>query len=387
LIEQQLNVLFLCKWYPSKFDQYDGNFIENHAKAVSTVSELAVIFAHSDELKEGSYRLEEMQTHGFPEYRCFYARSPFSPIGLIRYFKAQYKAYKHYLLETGKAPDIVHVHINGRSTLLALYLKFWKKIPFIISEHWSGYTSENGAFKGFLRKAFYRFAASQASFQTAVSSYLSNSIQQHNIRGNFQLIPNVVDTATFTYRPKDKKETKNILHISNLSTHPKNMPLIIDALSEVAKEREDFTFTLVGTGAEERAMLEKLEKSNLKGRYHFLGEITQAAVARELQQADFLLLYSQYETQSCVMIEAFASGTPVLTAAVGGIPEYMDKSRGILLAPNEKEVLKEGIQKMLEQHDSFAPEDMRKYAVEQFSEAVIAKAFLALYKQTLRNAG
>ena len=108
-------------------------------------------------------------------------------------------------------------------------------------------------------------------------------------------------------------------------------------------------------------------------------------VAAILAQADFLLIYSAYETQGLVMLESFASGVPVLTSAVGGIPENMSNDRGIELPPNEPEELIQGIQQMLDQSDQYDANAMRQFVVENFSVECIQAKFMDIYRQSLKS--
>ncbi|MBL4708462.1 MAG: glycosyltransferase family 4 protein [Flavobacteriales bacterium] len=387
---KQLHVLFLPKWYPSKFDEFDGNFIEDHAKAIAKKCTIGLIFVHSDDSITDAYRLEKTTPHGFPEWRVFYKKADFSlgivnkAIGFYRYYKAQQFAYKSYVEEMG-TPDLSHVHINGRSALLALQLKKKFKIPFLISEHWSGYTKENGAFSGNLRKWAYRYIAQQSKAITCVSNYLKEAMQSHHIKSNYHLIPNVVNTALFQAAPKEERTRKRIVHISNLSRTPKNIHLIVEALHQVGLKREDFTVDIIGTGADEKEMLSQLEKSSINDRFQFHGEIALPEVAQILAQSDFMLLYSQYETQSVVLIESFACGIPVLAPNVGGVPEYMSRERGILLPPNSVEILTKGIDEMLDKTETFDSSKMVEYARNEFSEEKISSQFKHLYSQILSH--
>ena len=384
MIDCNLNILFLPKWYPSKFEPFDGNFIENHAIAVSKKCNLGVIFIHSDHEITTNFSLTKIEKHGFPEYHVYYKRPTFGvgflnqAISFFRYRKAQLIGYNAYLKDIGK-PDLCHVHINGKSALLANFLKTTEKIPFLITEHWSGYTKESGAFKGYFRKKFYQYTAKQSSGITCVSSYLKEAITSHNIAAEFSIIPNVVDTDLFQITPEKSNQPIRIVHISNLSKTPKNIHLIVEALNHVGSKRNDFEIDIIGTGPDEQFMIDELEKGSMKNRYTFHGEIELSNVANILTNADFLLLYSQFETQSVVMIEAFACGVPVLVSGVGGIPEYMSEERGILVQPNSTKELEKGLVKMLDGYKKFNQQKLRQYAIQNFGVKQIQEQFISLY--------
>lgn len=390
MINRKLNVLFLPKWYPSKFEEFDGNFIEHHAIALSKKCCLGVIFVHSDDSILENYTVEKSERNGFPEYRVYYKRPQFGfhllnqLVSFIRYNNAQKIGYQAFLKDLGQ-PDICHVHINGKSALLAIFLKRKEKIPFLITEHWSGYTAESNAFKGYFRKKFHQYTAKESSGITCVSNYLRKAIESHNIKAEFSVVPNVVDTDLFQPKFDKANEPIKIVHISNLSKSPKNIHLIVRALDQAGLQRNDFEIDIIGTGADEAFMLAALNKGSMKNRFTFHGEIELKKVATILQNADFLLLYSQFETQSVVMIEAFASGVPVLLPQVGGIPEYMDDERGILLQPNSTQALEKGILYMLNNYKQYNQRKLRQYAVENFSEERIQEQFLHLYHKTLKK--
>ncbi|MDA9312525.1 glycosyltransferase family 4 protein [Vicingaceae bacterium] len=390
MIDRELNVLFLPKWYPSKFEEFDGNFIENHAIALSKKCHLGVIFVHSDDSVSQFFTVDKSQLNGFPEYRVYYKRPQFGfsllnqVVSFFRYRRSQKIGYRAYLNDIGK-PDLCHVHINGKSALLANFLKTAENIPFLITEHWSGYTFESGAFKGYFRKKFYQFTAKQSSGITCVSNYLKEAIKRHDIKANYSIVPNVVNTELFQPKWNKANNPIRIVHISNLTKSPKNIDLIGAALNEAGAQRTDFELDIIGTGPDENLMLEILNKGSMKDRFTFHREIVLEKVASILQHADFLVLYSQFETQSVVMIEAFASGVPVVISAVGGIPEYMNEERGILLEPNSAEALKKGILTMLDQYNQYDQQKLRNYALANFAEERIQDQFLHLYYKTLKE--
>src|SRR5690606_28344692 len=139
-----------------------------------------------------------------------YFRSPsFTFLGIeslikaYRYYRAQHKAYTYYI-EKYNTPDIVHVHVLTRSALLALYLWKFKKIPYLISEHWSGYFPQNGAYKGFLKKAFTKYVIKNTKAVSTVSEYLAKAMKKHGLNSHYEIIPNVVATSIF--KPKKKEE-------------------------------------------------------------------------------------------------------------------------------------------------------------------------------------
>jgi len=381
---QKLRILFLPKWYPNKFDSLDGNFIENHAKAVAPFCDLAVLFVHSDADLNQAFEEIQNSPSGFQEIRVYFKKPHLKwkalnrIVTFIRYFKAQLKGYRLYL-KSNKQPDLTHIHVLGRTAPLALFLKFSKQIPFLVTEHWSGYHKRSGAYTGLLKKWITRFTVRNANAITTVSTDLMNAMLSHQLKGEYQIVPNVIDINTFT--PNYKKQNKKIrfIHISNLSKVPKNLHQVIFNLNDLAVEGFDFEFILVGYGEEEDQMLELINKSALEPLTTFRGKLTMEEVAKELAQADAMLLFSLYENQPVVMLESFACGCPAVVSDVGGIAEIMKPELGILVKSEDNNGFKDAIRHILTKETIFDPHKIREYAVTHFSEEIVGKQFLELY--------
>lgn len=384
-------ILMLPKWYPNPYDPWDGNFIENHCIAVSGVADIAVLFVHSDELS-GAERLclDYEREHGFVVLRAWYRRPPALPLigpllhGL-RYLRAQYAGYRLLRRQWGM-PQLCHLHVLTRPALLALALKWFKGIPYVVSEHWSGYHPEVGKYRGWLKKRLTERIARQAFRLMPVSGNLRRSMEAAGLKGQYELVPNVVDTDLFQPGAAAPRSVKRLLHISTLDTVPKNVPALLRVFGRVAARRDDVELHILGDGpmgAQQRALAESL---GLKGRVFFYGNVPKAEVARHLQSADAHLMFSLYENQPCVILEAMAAGVPTIASDVGGIAEHLGPDKGILVPSGDEAALEAAIEGVLNGEFHCEPQKLRAYAVQHFSEERIAQRFLAIYLQAIVHA-
>lgn len=381
---QKLRILFLPKWYPNKFDSLDGNFIENHAKAVAPLCDLTVLYVHSDPKLIAPYEIIETDPSGFKEIKVYFKKPTLRwqtlnrIVTFIRYFNSQLKGYRHYL-KSNKKPNITHIHVLGRTAPLALMLKFSKHIPYVITEHWSGYHKRSAAYQGVLKKRITEFTVKHSKAVTTVSADLKKAMLAHKLKGKYKVIPNVIDITTF--KPTDKRKNKSIrfIHISNLSKVPKNLHQLIYNLNDLALEGFIFEFILVGYGEEEAEMLKLIKNSALNPLTTFRGKLSMKEVAKELAQADAMLLFSLYENQPVVMLESFACGCPVVVSNVGGIAEIMTPDLGFLVESEDNDGFKKAIRKLLRKEASFDAEKIRAYALAHFSEEIVGQQFLSLY--------
>ena len=75
--------------------------------------------------------------------------------------------------------------------------------------------------------------------------------------------------------------------------------------------------------------------------------VTQQEVARRLRDADLYVHPSRADTFPSGVLEALASGTPVVASRVGGIPEQVTEETGVLVEPGDPAALAAGIESLL----------------------------------------
>src|SRR5204863_1117047 len=104
---------------------------------------------------------------------------------------------------------------------------------------------------------------------------------------------------------------------------------------------------LVGDGPE-RERLERLA-GDQDGRVTFLGPRPRAEALRVLAGADAAVLSSAWENLPHAAVEALSVGTPVVSTAVGGVPEVVhDDQNGLLVQPNDPAALAAAISRILD---------------------------------------
>ena len=379
-------VFLFSAWYPTELNLLLGNFVQNHAKAISKFAKVVVIHPYEDMEYAQKQKLtfdEKQINENFIEIRIKYKgiRNKGYFGKLIRFFrvrKAYQKGVQFAILKYGK-PDISHVNILTRTSFPALRLKRKYKIPFIITEHWSRYLPEDDTYKGFLRKKITQYVVRQAAAVTTVSPPLKEAMLAHKLyNANYQIVPNVVDTDLFQPAVAEKKK-KNILHVSCLDDRSKNFSGILRVINRLAQKRNDFTLNVVHD-CDNSAYLPFIEKNNLQDFVIFHGRKMGKELVKHFNEADFFVLFSNFETQGLALMESFACGKPVVAASVGGIPTIVNEERGILVGVKDENAFEDAINYMLDHYANHNPAAIRNYAVENFSEQAVGEAFGEVYK-------
>jgi glycosyltransferase involved in cell wall biosynthesis len=121
----------------------------------------------------------------------------------------------------------------------------------------------------------------------------------------------------------------------------KNLPLLMEAVSRLPPSQRPLVW-LAGEGPERRRVEAEVARLGLGDHVRLLGERTDTRVL--MRAADLLVLPSREEGLSNVLLEAMASGLPVIATAVGGSPELIDdRVTGRLLPSDDAATLAETI--------------------------------------------
>jgi len=195
--------------------------------------------------------------------------------------------------------------------------------------------------------------------------------------GKIMVIPNYVDTELFSPRPELRREPGRLLFVGRL-TPQKNLKALLDAVACI----DGPVLHLVGEGSQ-RGELEKYAES--RGvRASFWGTIPNHELPHHLAQAQIFVLPSLYEGMPKSLVEAMASGTPVLATDVTGNRDVVEHGRNGLLCGTSSASIAEGLRTLLgdsQLRDRLGTEG-RSYVSAHFSLDQVEREYLELY-QTL----
>jgi glycosyltransferase involved in cell wall biosynthesis len=374
--------LFIAGWYPARNKPSHGIFIKRHAEAAALYHDIAVLHTSPDSELKSDFDFEFSEEKGVKSLVVHYKKSD-SLIGNIlkpyRFLKAYLQGYKYFESE-GFMPDILHLHVVWKACIAALLLKIVKKKPLLISEHWSGYMPEDGNYKGFIMKFFTKLAFNNAEKIIALSENMKAGIQRHGLKGDFVIIPNVVDEKVFVSGDSGTEKKKRFIHVSTLNDREKNISGMLKAIAKANKQYPEFTLDIIGESSE-RPLFEELaaKEGLLDSHVFFKGYQNQNEVAEYLKGAAAFILFSNYEGLPCVLIEAATAGVPVIASKVGGIPEYFNEKSGILVDAKNEAALTKAILDICNENISFSSEDLRVEAVKRFSYETVGKQLSEVY--------
>lgn len=374
---KKLHILFLCSWYPSKVLPTNGDFIQRHAKAVSLQHKVSVLHIISDKSIYKS-KIEINTLQNVNTYIGYIKHTSNRFLKLIRFLK-MYNRLLHKITPF----DLVHLNVTFPFGLFALQQKAIRKIPYIISEHWTGYLTSQNHKISFIQKILSQKITKNAAFVCPVSRELMIAMQAFGLKGNYKSIGNVIDTTTF-YQNYEKESQFTIIHISSLNDTQKNISGMLTAAKKLENSIGNFTWKFIGGSSRDYDNLIGKLKFN-KAVIQFIDHLPQKELSSHLQKAHICISYSNYETFGVTLAEAIASGTYVISTNTGILNEISKKEYFSIIPVRDEAALLDAIMLQKNNRIQLDSNEMNTFIKEMFSPEIIAKKFSDLYYKSMKN--
>lgn len=371
-----MKIIWLCSWYPNENDIFTGDFIQRQAVAVSAFADIEVVHVVFCDKNDTSVQVVNSQL----KETIYYKKKGSILSNLWDYFNLHQTFLKRYRNTKGN-PNAMHVQIPIKAGMVALWFKFFYKMPYIVTEHYGIYnTYLDDHFES--RSTWFRFLTKQvvknADRLTTVSYSLGDDMNQLVAKKEFTVISNVVDTTLFQYTKPERREIFQFIHISNMIPL-KNIQGIIESAEKLWQQRQDFVVVIVGSIKEEYVQVAN-EKQLLNSVIVFKGEVSYKQIATEIKESQSLIIFSDTESQSCVVLESLCCGRPAIVTNIGGVKELIDESNGYKVNVKDTNDLVEKMNCMIDRYDSFNTEEISKDAIAKYSYNSVGKQFYNLYK-------
>jgi glycosyltransferase involved in cell wall biosynthesis len=377
-------ILWLCSWYPSKADPFNGDFIQRHAQAASLYNDITVIHVYADRGERAPKLLVQTNAGTSLKEMVISFRKNMSVPGRLRAHLKLISFYKKAIEEHIRAngmPDLVHVHVPVWAGMAALWLKRKYDIPFIVTEHWGIYNEievNNFRTKSLrFRKATKRIFRESSAF-LSVSRFIAEGVNRDVLKKEYEVFPNVTDTDHF-FPINKQREVFRFIHVSTMVAL-KNAEAILRVFDDLIASGKTAELVMVGPAPDTVTKLAASSRS-AAGSIRFTGEISYKAVGAEMQTADCLLLFSNIENSPCVIGEALCCGLPVISSEVGGIPELVNNSNGILIPSGNETALLQAMTTMIDDIRSFDTGKIAAEAKEKFSYQSVGKKMDEAYRR------
>ena len=199
-----------------------------------------------------------------------------------------------------------------------------------------------------------RDVGDQIDARIAISETARTHLLRAGVPSNrIHLIRTGIDLQRFNLSaPTLRPGPARILFVARLE--PVKRPMLLVDIARACLQsgpKQNVRFVVVGSGSEERALRTAVHRKGLEQYFEFLGLVSD--VSDLLSKSDLVVITSINEGIPFVLLEAFASGKPVVASDVGAIREVLDDSNGVLIPPGygEAEAFAKAIQRLLSDPD------------------------------------
>ena len=170
-----------------------------------------------------------------------------------------------------------------------------------------------------------------ASQRVTPSAFLVRVFRKHGLTA--EIIPNIIDLSRFKdFSARAQRGSLHFIVTRNLEAIY-DIPTAMKAFALVQAQHPAAKLTVAGSGPELGALRQLAASLGIDQAVHFAGRIENADIGRLYASADIMLNPSTADNMPISILEALASGVPVVTTDAGGIPDLVEHGRTALLVP------------------------------------------------------
>jgi glycosyltransferase involved in cell wall biosynthesis len=211
-------------------------------------------------------------------------------------------------------------------TVPAVLLCLARSIPVVVSDR--GGDTEEWLARSWRARRTFRLVAALSRGVHVSSPYLQRVFAAHGIGA--EAVPIVLHPESFAYRPRSA--SADLIVNNRTMSRYHGVPLLVRVFAEVARQRPTATLVITGSGVQLNECRRLAADSGLTDRVRFAGELSQAEMACLLGSAGLVVNTSTHDNIPNAILEAFASGVPVVSSGAGGIPDLIgNDERGCLV--------------------------------------------------------
>lgn len=353
---------------------------------------------------------EELEKMGHNVY--IFAPTPKTandPINVFRFhsvkfiFQPEYKLALPYSWKIDKRInslnlDIVHAHTPFSLGFFAKYIADDRKIPFVQTFHTLypeylhyilGSISKSAVAKNSAEKIV-RFLYNRSDLIIAPSAKIKKYLKKYGVKKPIELISTGinlnkfkdVDENIFRQQYRINPKDKILLFIGRVGKE-KNLDFLFHALNNIKDEK--VKLLIVGDGPEKNNLKELAKKLNLSNRIIFLGYINRQKIPFALATSDIFVFSSKTETQGLVLLEATASGKPIVAVRDETICEFVKENVNGFIIKSSPKKFAQKVEEILNNQDIYNKFSQNSKKIAQnFSSEKQTQKLLKVYNNLLK---
>ena len=247
--------------------------------------------------------------------------------------------------------SVIHLHIaQAMIPEIVFLISKIRKIPYIAHIHADvGPSGKMGFLLPFYKKIFLQKILNSA-LKIIVPSrdYVSLISKKYTIsKTKIYEVPNGIDLKHFKSMSTKLHSPVRLLTVCRLSG-PKNIPLLIRSFkSVIEKNHRDAELHIIGEGEEKKKIFDLIKKERLEKKVFLHGGLRGKDLYDIYSNSDIFILTSGYESFGIVLIEAMASGLPIVVSNITSVKNIIKNNITGLLVKQTPKDFAEAIEKLI----------------------------------------
>lgn len=390
-----VHVLLLPSWYPTSDNPIRGSFFREQAHALAKRGmKVGVLFPWLHSLRRiqdreiWSLGLQVEDDDGILTYRyeginCF---PRFQRGQWWLYRQVGKRVFEKYATDNG-IPDILHAHSALNGGVVAAHLKSRFQAPLVLTEHASSYARQTLTRQQREKaKAVFRACDRLIAVSPQLGKMLGKQFPQTLDR--WEWIPNLVDDGFFGDDPLLEGKRRScefvFLNVAGM-TEKKGQKDLLAAFTEAFRGETAVELWLGGDGPMRPGLQSTASAWGVRDQLRFLGRLNRDEVAKAMRAADTFVLSSRYETFGVVLVEALASGTPVIATRCGGPESIVTEDDGVLVPVGDLGALADAMKAMRRSVSSYDPRLLRDRCRRRFGADTVVTKLQSVYWELLNG--
>lgn len=295
--------------------------------------------------------------------------------------------------------DIIHAHGNGPYSLLGYSIAKIKRIPFVMTFHTIHTQYTHYIFNGKLitpkmvsvgLKTF----AHRCALVITPSNKMKKELISYGVKKQIHVIPNFLEIDRFIKNKKGylhklldlPQATPIILTVGRIGKE-KNIDFILKVFKKVCKTNNEPHLVIVGKGPESDNLLTLAKKLGVEKRVHFTGAIDYEFMPLVYKDATIFVFASYTETQGVCVLEASASGIPLVINNDGAFENMVSDNENGYVLPLNIGKFSEKINYLLKNRKTRAKmgKKAEKMALKNFDAEKITKDLTQVYFKVINK--
>lgn len=380
-----MNILIVSHGIPSQEDPQWGCFELDQARALKALGHRVTIAAVDGRFrKRRKTGITHLLIERIDAYLVYWL-----PLKLLCF-----RRIKHWVRNTmtlslfdsiikdSGIPDVIYAHYMFGMFELTKVRRKYPSVPIVGIEHWS-VLNKSTLSKNLIDQG--NVAYSTVDRLLAVSESLKTQIKKH-FNKDSEVVNDMLGEEFVGAKVENKQKEASFRFIAVGSLYTiKRFDLLIRAFAQSELAKANCSVTIVGDGEERQRLKSLIEELKLTDCVFLVGRKNKQEIIGLLQESNAFVLSSEAETFGVACIEALSQGLPAIATRCGGPEEFITKSNGILIEPNNVVALANAMKEIYKDYEQYDFVSIAEECNRRFAPQNIAKRLEKIFEEEIEK--